>query len=112
MAPRGRRTHFQTLETVLVYSCLRFPVDRLKIARDFVGRIADSQADAAIVRATISMARGLGIEVVAEGVETKEQLELLRRWGCEQVQGYLFSRPLPVDQITQLLQIGSLRPAA
>jgi diguanylate cyclase (GGDEF)-like protein/PAS domain S-box-containing protein len=82
----------------------RFPVDRLKIDQDFIGRITDGPGDAAIVKAAIGLARELGIRVVAEGVETAEQLELLTRWGCEQVQGFYFSEPLPAEQVTLLLR--------
>jgi diguanylate cyclase (GGDEF)-like protein len=84
----------------------RFPVERLKIAQNFIARIADSRGDAAIVKAAIGLARELNIRVIAEGVETEAQLELLRRWGCEQVQGYFFSKPLPAEQITRLLRRG------
>ncbi|CAA2161163.1 putative signaling protein [Methylobacterium brachiatum] len=72
----------------------RFPFDKIKIDRSFIRDIADPDA-AAIVRAVVSIGERLGMGIVAEGVETEEQLELVRREGCAQVQGFLFSRPLP-----------------
>ncbi|VUD73452.1 putative signaling protein [Methylobacterium symbioticum] len=75
----------------------RFPFDKIKIDRSFIRDIADPDA-AAIVRAVVSIGERLGMGIVAEGVETAEQLELVRREGCAQVQGFLFSRPLsPLD---------------
>jgi diguanylate cyclase (GGDEF)-like protein len=90
----------------------RFPVERLKIAQNFIARIAECRGDAAIVKAAIGLARELNIAVIAEGVETRAQLELLRSWGCEQVQGYLFSKPLPAEQVTRLLRNGLPLPAS
>lgn len=72
----------------------RFPFDRIKIDRSFIRDIADPDA-AAIVRAVVGIGERLGMGIVAEGVETLEQLDLVRREGCTQVQGFLFSRPLP-----------------
>ncbi|WP_346016960.1 EAL domain-containing protein [Methylobacterium sp. GC_Met_2] len=71
----------------------RFPFDKIKIDKSFIRDIADPDA-AAIVRAVVSIGERLGMGIVAEGVETAEQLELVRREGCGQVQGFLFSRPL------------------
>ncbi|MEO7600841.1 MAG: EAL domain-containing protein [Gammaproteobacteria bacterium] len=81
----------------------RFPIDTLKIDQTFVRDITSDADDAAIVRATITLAHNLGIHVVAEGVETREQLEFLRAQGCDFAQGYFFSRPLPGDEIALLL---------
>ena len=81
----------------------RFPVDNLKIDRSFVGRLEDDPESAAIVATTVSLARTLGLEVTAEGVETAEQLRSLRELGCDLVQGYYFSRPLPAGPIFGLL---------
>lgn len=75
-----------------------FPIDRIKIDRSFIRDITTDSDDAAITEAIVVMAHSLKLKVVAEGVETEEQLEFLRRCGCEEVQGYYFSRPHPVDR--------------
>ena len=80
-----------------------FPIDTLKVDRSFVCDIPDDKDDAAIVTAIVAMAKSLHLEVVAEGVETREQLEFLRRLGCEIVQGYFYSEPLPFEQFRTLL---------
>ena len=72
----------------------RFPVDTLKIDRSFNGRMGEGDEDGEIVRTIITLARNLGMQVVAEGVETARQGDLLRGLGCEYAQGYFFSRPL------------------
>ncbi|MCJ2009157.1 EAL domain-containing protein [Methylobacterium sp. J-092] len=82
----------------------RFPFDKLKIDRAFIRDIADPDA-AAIVRAVVSLGERLGMGIVAEGVETAEQLDLVRREGCHEVQGFLFSRPLPADEALAYLQL-------
>jgi diguanylate cyclase (GGDEF)-like protein/PAS domain S-box-containing protein len=81
----------------------RFPIDSLKIDRSFIRDIASDPDDAAITTAILAMAGGLGLEVVAEGVETMEQLGFLRGRKCQMIQGYLFSKPLPSEQIRALL---------
>jgi diguanylate cyclase (GGDEF)-like protein/PAS domain S-box-containing protein len=73
----------------------RFPVDVLKIDRSFVDGLGDDPEDTAIVTAIISLGRALGLRVVAEGVETRRQLDELRRLGCDRAQGFLFARPRP-----------------
>lgn len=81
----------------------RFHIDKLKIDKSFVDGIATHQDDAAIVKAIIAMAHGLSMKVVTEGVETQSQLDFLRREGCAQYQGYLFSKPLPAADIVAIL---------
>lgn len=78
----------------------RVPLDQLKIDDRFVAGLADNAEDAAIVDAVLSMAHALGVRVIAEGVETEEQLRWLREHGCDLAQGYLISRPLPAAQLT------------
>ena len=89
----------------------RFPVDRLKIDQSFVRDIGSDPDDAAIARAVIQLGHSLDLRVTAEGVETEEQLAFLREHGCDEVQGYLFSRPVTVEAIGKLLA-GPKRPAS
>ena len=77
----------------------RFPLDRLKVDQSFIRDVTNSPDDAAIVRAVISLGHSLGLDIVAEGVETEAQVEWLRRERCEQIQGYVFSRPVPAVAI-------------
>jgi diguanylate cyclase (GGDEF)-like protein len=79
------------------------PIHTLKIDRSFIANIRNSHDDAIIVTSTIALAHNLGMRVVAEGVETSEQLVYLRTSGCDEVQGYFFSRPVPDDVVRQLL---------
>ena len=81
----------------------RFPVDRLKIDQTFVRDILTDPDDAAIVKAIIGLAHALDIKVLAEGVETAEQMHWLRANGCDEAQGYYFSRPLAIDELTAFL---------
>ena len=82
----------------------RLPIDVVKIDKTFVRDVTVDQDDAAIVSAIIAMAHSLRLEVVAEGVETQEQLDFLRAEGCDAMQGYFFSKPLPADEILNLLK--------
>jgi diguanylate cyclase (GGDEF)-like protein/PAS domain S-box-containing protein len=84
----------------------RFPIRKLKVDRSFVVDIDHDANDAAIVQAVIAMAHALNLVVVAEGVETESHLAFLRGLGCDQMQGYLFSRPLPADEMAKLLVEG------
>ena len=81
----------------------RLPVDSLKIDQSFVRDAPSNSNDAEIVRAIIAMGHSLGLELVAEGVETPEQLALLTEQGCHLYQGYLFGRPVPLEDFIALL---------
>lgn len=97
------------------YSSLSYlrelPIDTLKIDRSFISHLDESPADRAIVSAVLAMAGSLGLRVVAEGVETAAQLEVLSSQGCEVAQGFFFSRPLPADQCRTLLEELAIRPS-
>ena len=82
----------------------RFDVDRLKIDQSFVRDMTNNYDDAEIARAIINLGHTLGLEIVSEGVETKEQLELLKQQGCDVIQGYLISRPMPASEIPVFLK--------
>ena len=86
----------------------RFPIHRLKIDKAFVSSLLADRKDEAITRAIIGMAQNLELSSVAEGVETPEQLEFLRGLGCDEVQGYLVARPLPVEQAGEFLGRGAV----
>ncbi|MCC2682402.1 MAG: hypothetical protein K0S36_1966 [Nitrosospira multiformis] len=87
----------------------RFPIDVLKIDRSFIQEITTNSADAAITTAIIDMAHSLHVRVVAEGVETAEQFDFLKGRGCDEVQGFYLSPPLPANEISQLLLSGNRR---
>jgi EAL domain-containing protein (putative c-di-GMP-specific phosphodiesterase class I) len=78
----------------------QLPIDRLKIDRSFVSALPDDADDCAIAAAVIDLARNLDLEVIAEGVETWQQVAFLRAKGCTEVQGYLFGKPLPAASFT------------
>jgi EAL domain-containing protein (putative c-di-GMP-specific phosphodiesterase class I) len=85
----------------------RFPIKALKIDQSFIQDITTDPDDAAIAQAIIALAESLRLKVIAEGVETRGQLELLRRYRCDQMQGYLFSKPLPAGELLELLKSGA-----
>ena len=95
-------TGFSSLSTIH-----RYPIHKLKIDRSFVDRVDTNPTSQSIVRATLAMARGLGVNILAEGVERPEELDFLLRSGCPAFQGYLFSRPLTPAQFEALLQKGT-----
>jgi len=80
-----------------------FPVDELKIDRTFVARLGDGEREASFVRTMVSLARSLGVEVVAEGIELEAQRDFLNGLGCETGQGFLFSRPMPAPELAAYL---------
>ncbi len=82
----------------------RFPIDRLKIDQSFISNLPQNQEKAAVVRAILAMAHSLNLTSVAEGVETREQEMFLRSAGCHQYQGYLFSKPVPAEQLEHLVR--------
>jgi EAL domain-containing protein (putative c-di-GMP-specific phosphodiesterase class I) len=81
----------------------RFPIDTLKIDRSFVTQMMENEENLAIVRTIVALAQNLGMDVVAEGVETEDQLRLLRKLECENGQGFLFSTPLGGVQLDQFI---------
>lgn len=99
---RGRGIHlslddFGTGHSSLAY-LKRFPIDCVKIDRTFIKDMPGNTDDVAIAKTIVAMAKALDLTTVAEGVETAEQLEVLKNMGCDQIQGYLFSRPLPAEE--------------
>ena len=83
----------------------KFPLDALKIDQSFIRQITTIPDETTIVRAIISMGRSLDLRVIAEGVETQDQLDFLRAHGCDEAQGYFFSRPVPAEQFAALLRV-------
>ncbi|MHB8282633.1 MAG: EAL domain-containing protein, partial [bacterium] len=90
------------------YSSLSYikniPADFIKIDISFISGMIENIKDTAIVNTVVVLASKLGMNTIAEGVETEEQLEILKSFGCDMVQGYLFSKPLPEDEILQFLK--------
>jgi diguanylate cyclase (GGDEF)-like protein/PAS domain S-box-containing protein len=87
----------------------QFPVSKLKIDRSFIRDVATNPDDAAITTAIISMARGLNLKVIAEGVENEQQMSFLRAHHCDEIQGYYFSKPLTVDDVAAKLRTPSVQ---
>jgi diguanylate cyclase (GGDEF)-like protein/PAS domain S-box-containing protein len=90
----------------------RFAVDRIKIAREFVAELATSNQTTAIVSHIIRLARDLGNQVIAEGVETSDQINLLQGLECDEFQGFYFARPMPADTVVRVLSAGTISPTA
>ena len=89
----------------------RLPLDKLKIDHSFIQEVTTSRDDAQIVRAIVSLAHSLHLKVIAEGVETAEQLAFLRNLGCDQYQGYFCSKPVPADAFARLVREGVAKAA-
>lgn len=86
---------------------MQFPISTLKIDKSFIRNLSVEPKALCIAKAIVSMAHSIGIKTVAEGVETREQLEFLRDMGCDQIQGYIFSRPLPENEMANLITSGA-----
>ncbi len=85
----------------------RFPIDTLKIDKSFMRSVTEDEHNAAIVRTVIALSKSLRLESIAEGVESREQVDYLRAEGCDRLQGFYFSRPLPPEVLPNLLQSGA-----
>ena len=90
----------------------RFPIDTIKIDRSFIQGLPGDTDDATLTQAIIAMAHSLRLKTVAEGVETLQQLEFLRRYGCDEIQGYYFSQPLAIAALLDMLREHRARPPA
>jgi EAL domain-containing protein (putative c-di-GMP-specific phosphodiesterase class I) len=86
-------------------------VNRIKIAQNFMSNLTWESRNGTIVKTAIRMAHELGHDAMMEGVETAEQLKLIRSWGGHKVQGFYFSEPLPAGEMTALLHVGKISPA-
>ena len=114
---RGRRSmgvgiavdDFGTGQSSLIY-LKHFPIDTVKIDKEFLREVTADDTAAAIVSYVINLAHTLQLKVVAEGVETEEQYTFLRHYACDMMQGYLFSKPLPVSDVIPFLQQSVVKP--
>ena len=106
---RSAIDHFGTGYSSLSYLA-NYAINRIKIAQELVFEVDTDSRNAAVVRAAIRLARELGIEVIAEGVETEGQATFLLSAGCEYAQGYLFSKPVSAERATALLRLGRIKP--
>src|SRR5947209_7330250 len=90
------------------------PIDKVKIDKSYVAQIGtdDDGSASALAIGVIALAKALNLDVVAEGVETQDQLDFLHDHGCDQIQGYLFSEPLPAAEVSALLMLDTLAPAS
>jgi EAL domain-containing protein (putative c-di-GMP-specific phosphodiesterase class I) len=82
----------------------KFPFDKIKIDRSFIGTLGESSGSEAIVRTIASLGANLGMETTAEGIETGEQLELVRKAGCTEAQGFHFSRPCAASEVFRIIE--------
>jgi len=89
----------------------RFPFDKIKIDRSFINNMAADASSLNIVRAVVALASGLGVAATAEGVETREQLDLIRSEGCTEMQGFLLSKPVPAHELWALFVAQGLERA-
>jgi EAL domain-containing protein (putative c-di-GMP-specific phosphodiesterase class I) len=91
------------------YSSLSYlkqlPIDKLKIDKSFIDDVPQDEEDIIMVKTIISLAKNLNLEIIAEGVESIEQKEFLLENGCNEIQGYLYSKPLPIDDITAMFKL-------
>lgn len=100
---------FGTGQSSLIY-LKHFPIDTVKIDKEFLREVTSDETAAAIVSYVINLAHTLRLDVVAEGVETEEQYTFLRHYACDLLQGYLFSEPLPAEAVLPFLQTTLIRP--
>jgi EAL domain-containing protein (putative c-di-GMP-specific phosphodiesterase class I) len=89
----------------------QLPIDKLKIDRTFIKDIPDNKDDVAITQAIIALGQNLGLDIIAEGVETEDQQNLLKIMGCQEVQGYLYGRPMSAEAFEQKLVSGYKQPS-
>jgi EAL domain-containing protein (putative c-di-GMP-specific phosphodiesterase class I) len=95
---------FGTGYASLAYLC-NFKFDKIKIDRTFVSSVSTVDASRRIVQSVITLGRGLGVNIVAEGVETQVEALMMTQFGCTELQGFLFSKPLPADEMAEFLSV-------